>query len=316
VLLPPAQASDQRVREGFESLSANQSVASLHLLGMSSTDRPAAFLVQRKGSHYKVWHRLPQNVYWIPEARDRLACAPACRARWSAHPEPERVLERSPILRIVEPAIDGSPEELIRALEAEGIKDERIVTAFRTVRRARFVPEDYVRSAYEDRPIPIRHGQVTTQPSLVARMIAGLRLRGEERVLEIGTGLGFQTAVLAKLARQVTSIERFADLAEQARANLVAAGISNVAVIVGDGTLGLPDYAPFDAVVVTAAAPAVPSPLVEQLREGGRLVHPVGPGGGEVVMAFRKEGTQLVEEGTLTLASFVPLVAGEPSAGE
>jgi protein-L-isoaspartate(D-aspartate) O-methyltransferase len=216
----------------------------------------------------------------------------------------------------VEPANDGSPEELIRALEAEGISDERIVTAFRTVRRARFVPEDHVRSAYEDRPIPIRHGQVTTQPSLVARMIAGLRLRGEERVLEIGTGLGFQTAVLAKLARQVTSIERFADLAEQARANLVAAGISNVTVIVGDGTLGLPDHAPFDAVVVSAAAPAVPSPLVEQLREGGRLVHPVGPGGGEVVVAFRKEGTQLVEEGRLTLASFVPLVAGVPSADE
>jgi protein-L-isoaspartate(D-aspartate) O-methyltransferase len=216
----------------------------------------------------------------------------------------------------VEPANDGSPEELIRALQAEGITDERIVTAFRTVRRARFVPEDHVRSAYEDRPIPIRHGQVTTQPSLVARMIAGLRLRGEERVLEIGTGLGFQTAVLAKLARQVTSIERFADLAEQARANLVAAGISNVTVIVGDGTLGLPDHAPFDAVVVSAAAPAVPSPLVEQLREGGRLVHPVGPGGGEVVVAFRKEGTQLVEEGRLTLASFVPLVAGEPSADE
>jgi protein-L-isoaspartate(D-aspartate) O-methyltransferase len=94
----------------------------------------------------------------------------------------------------VEPAIDGSPEELVRALEAEGISDERIVTAFRTVRRARFVPQDNVQSAYEDRPIPIPFGQVTTQPSLVARMIAGLRLRGGERVLEVGTSLGFQTA--------------------------------------------------------------------------------------------------------------------------
>jgi protein-L-isoaspartate(D-aspartate) O-methyltransferase len=221
-----------------------------------------------------------------------------------------------PILRFVEPAIHGSPESLIRALEAEGIRDMRIVSAFRTIRRTGFVPQDYVHAAYEDRPIPIQHGQVTTQPSLVAKMIAGLRLRGEERVLEVGTGLGFQTAVLAKLAEHVFSIERFADLAEKARANLRSAEVSNVTVIVGDGTLGLPGHVPFDAVIVAAAAPAVPSPLVEQLREGGRMVHPIGPGGAEVVVAFRKEGAQLVEERRLTLASFVPLVAGAPSADE
>lgn len=233
--------------------------------------------------------------------------------RWAA---PGGPLAGCPILRLVEPAVRGSPEELVRALKAEGIRDERVVEAFRAVPRVGFVPRDYVHAAYEDRPVPIPHGQVTTQPSLVARMIAGLGLRGDERVLEIGTGLGFQTAILAKLARQVLSIERFADLAEQARANLAAAGISGVTVIVGDGTLGLPDHAPFDAVIVSAASPAVPSPLADQLREGGRLVHPVGPGGGEVVVAFGKVGTELVEEERLTPASFVPLVADEPSAEE
>lgn len=216
----------------------------------------------------------------------------------------------------MEPAVRGSPEKLVRALKAAGIRDDRVVEAFRLIPRARFVPRGYVDAAYEDGPVPIPHGQVTTQPSLVARMIAGLGLRGDERVLEIGTGLGFQTAILAKLARQVFSIERFADLAEQARANLAAAGISGVTVIVGDGTLGLTAHAPYDAVIVSAASLVVPPPLAEQLREGGRLVHPIGPGGAEVVVAFRKVGTELVEEETLTPASFVPLVADEPSAEE
>jgi protein-L-isoaspartate(D-aspartate) O-methyltransferase len=154
----------------------------------------------------------------------------------------------------------------------------------------------------------IPDGQVTTQPSLIARMVAALGLSGTERVLEVGTGLGFQTAILAKLARDVVSVERFADLAERARANLDAAGLANVTVVVGDGTLGVPEHAPYDAIVVAAASRRIPGPLIQQLIDGGRLVHPVGPGGHEVVTAFHKEGDQLVMDARLIPARFVPLI--------
>lgn len=202
----------------------------------------------------------------------------------------------------------ATPETLLRAIEHDGTEDPRVLDAFRRVDRAGFVPPDGVAMAYEDGPIPIPHGQVTTQPSLVARMVAGLRLTGSERVLEVGTGFGFQTAILALLAREVLSIERFADLAEQARANLEASGITGVTIVVGDGTLGLPEHAPYDAILVSAAAPAVPPPLVEQLAIGGRLVQPIGPGGDEVVLAYRREPGGLVEAERLTGASFVPLI--------
>jgi protein-L-isoaspartate(D-aspartate) O-methyltransferase len=199
-------------------------------------------------------------------------------------------------------------EALIRAIETEGVRDRRVLDAFRRVPRERFVPGGWWGRAYEDRPIPIGHGQVTTQPSLIARMVAGLGLKGEERVLEVGTGLGYQSAVLAMLAREVFSIERFPDLAEWARRNLEAAEVPGVTVVVGDGTKGFPERAPFDATMVSAAAPDVPQPLVEQLTEGGGLVHPLGPGGYETVIAYRKRGGRLVEEARLTPASFVPLV--------
>ena len=208
-----------------------------------------------------------------------------------------------------------SSDALVRLIEAQGVEDRRVLDAFRRVAREGFVPPQWAGRAYEDRPIPIPHGQVTTQPSLIARMVAGLRLRGRERVLEVGTGLGFQAAILATLAPEVFSIERFPDLAEQARRNLGTAGIVGVTVVVGDGTRGLPERAPFEATVVSAAAPEVPPPLVEQLEEGGRLVHPLGPGGYETVIGYRKEGGRLVEEARLTPASFVPLV-GEHGLAE
>jgi protein-L-isoaspartate(D-aspartate) O-methyltransferase len=201
-----------------------------------------------------------------------------------------------------------SPEDLVGALHAQGIRDPRVVAAFRAVPRARFVPPAAVELAYLDQPIQIPHGQVTTQPSLVARMVEALGLTGTERVLEVGTGLGFQAAILALLAHQVVSVERFADLAEQARANLRAAGLGRVTVVAGDGTLGVPEHAPYQAIVVAAAAPRVPAPLVEQLAPGGRLVHPVGPGGQEQVTAFHKEADRLVADARLTGAYFVPLV--------
>jgi protein-L-isoaspartate(D-aspartate) O-methyltransferase len=202
----------------------------------------------------------------------------------------------------------GTPEDLVRTLRAEGITDPRVLAAFRAVPRARFVPPAAAGHAYLDVPVRIPDGQVTTQPSLIARMVAALELTGGERVLEVGTGLGFQTAILALLCRQVVSIERFADLAEQARANLAAAGLDAVRVVVGDGTLGVPEHAPYQAIVVAAASPRIPPPLVEQLAPGGRLVHPVGPGGREQVTVFHKEADRLVTDTWLTPARFVPLV--------
>jgi protein-L-isoaspartate(D-aspartate) O-methyltransferase len=203
----------------------------------------------------------------------------------------------------------GPPEDLVRALRVQGIRDRRVLAAFRAVPRAGFVPPAAADQADVDAPIRIAHGQVTTQPSLIATMVAALGLTGSERVLEVGTGLGFQTAILALLARQVVSIERFADLAEQARANLAAAGLGRgVTVVVGDGTLGVPARAPYQAIVVAAASPRIPPPLIEQLAPGGRLVHPVGPGGREQVTAFHKEADQLVADAWLTPAYFVPLV--------
>jgi protein-L-isoaspartate(D-aspartate) O-methyltransferase len=202
----------------------------------------------------------------------------------------------------------GSPEDLVQVLRAEGIRDRRVLAAFRAVPRAEFVPPVVAGQAYVDAPIRIPHGQVTTQPSLIAAMVAALELRGSERVLEVGTGLGFQTAILALLAREVVSVERFGDLAAQARANLAAAGLGHVTVVVGDGTLGIPEHAPYRAIVVAAASPRIPPPLIEQLAPGGRLVHPVGPGGYEQVTAFHQEADRLVVDARLTPARFVPLV--------
>jgi protein-L-isoaspartate(D-aspartate) O-methyltransferase len=202
---------------------------------------------------------------------------------------------------------DG-PELLVLACRSQGIDDERVLDAFRRVRREDFVPPEWVAEAYRDRPIPIPHGQVTTQPTLVAHMVAALRLRGEERVLEIGTGLGFQTAILATVAARAFSIERFADLAARAERNLRNAGIENMKVAVGDGTLGLPADAPFDAIVVSAAAPRVPDPLIDQLADGGRIAHPVGFGGDDAVTTYRKDGDRLVPQAHVIPAHFVRLV--------
>jgi protein-L-isoaspartate(D-aspartate) O-methyltransferase len=203
-----------------------------------------------------------------------------------------------------------TPDDLVGAVAGAGVRDRRVLAAFRRVRRELFVPEGWAAAAYDDRPVPIPHAQVTTQPSLVGQMVAALRLGGGERVLEVGTGLGFQAAILGVLAGdgRVWTVERFADLAERARTNLAAAGVANVTVVVGDGTLGWPAGAPYDAVVVAAAAPRVPAPLAAQLAEGGRLVQPLGPGGAELVTLLRKRGGRLVRRGVVVPAHFVRLV--------
>src|SRR5918911_2588486 len=153
---------------------------------------------------------------------------------------------------------------------AEGVRGPRLLQTLRQVPRSGFVPADLAAQAYRDRPLPIPHGQVTTQPSLVAKMIAALALTGAEQVLEVGTGYGFQTALLAHLCRFVWSIERWPDIAATARDNLARHGVTNVEVVVGDGTAGLPARAPFDAILISAAFARVPPPLSEQLAPGGR----------------------------------------------
>ena len=173
--------------------------------------------------------------------------------------------------------------------------------------RAVFVPGDLAASAYLDQPVAISHRQVTTQPSLVAKMVEALGLEGEEKVLEVGTGYGYQTALLAMLAREVWSIELWSDMTDAARAALAKVGIENVTLLVGDGTLGLADRAPFDAIVVAAAFPTVPPPPADQLAEGGRLVQPIGAGGHEDVRLFEKHGERLDVERSVTGAYFVRL---------
>jgi protein-L-isoaspartate(D-aspartate) O-methyltransferase len=188
------------------------------------------------------------------------------------------------------------------------VRDARVLDAIAEVPRGVYVPVSSRRAARADRPIPIGHAQVTTQPSLVAAMVEALELRGDERVLEVGTGLGYQTAMLAALAREVWSLEPHAELAAAARANLAAESVDNARVLVGDGSVGLPDHAPFDAIVVAAAHPRVPAPLVGQLAFGGRLVQPIGPSGAEDVTLFRRaRDGRLVRERSIVRAFFVPL---------
>jgi protein-L-isoaspartate(D-aspartate) O-methyltransferase len=176
------------------------------------------------------------------------------------------------------------------------------------VPRSDFVPHELANSADTDRPLPIPHAQVTTQPSLVARMIEALTLVGSERVLEIGTGYGWQSALLGRLAAEVWSVERWDDLAATARMHLARSGVTNVHVVVADGSEGLPAHAPYDAILVSAAFPHVPPPLVEQLAAGGRLVQPIGLGGNEDVVLFTKRAGALKRVRSVIGAHFVPLV--------
>jgi protein-L-isoaspartate(D-aspartate) O-methyltransferase len=201
----------------------------------------------------------------------------------------------------------SDPEDLVRTISASGVRDPRLIDAFHEVSRAGFVPHELAEHAYLDRPLPIPHGQVTTQPSLSAKMIEALDLTGPERVLEVGTGYGFQTALLARLSSFVWSVERFPDVAATARSNLERHGVENVEVVTGDGTRGLPEHAPYDAVLVSAAFTSVPPPLAEQLSTGGRLVQPLGSGGQEEVVLFEKGEDGLVRRRTVTGAYFVRL---------
>ena len=175
-------------------------------------------------------------------------------------------------------------------LARRGITDARVLDAMRRIPRHRFVEEGLAHSAYDDHPLPIGEGQTISQPYIVALMTSLLELTGQEKVLEVGTGSGYQTAVLGVLARRVCSIERLPRLAERARATLEALGATNVWIRVGNGALGWPDEAPFERILVTAGGPAVPPPLVEQLADGGRLVLPVGSAQDQVLTVVERAG--------------------------
>ncbi len=201
----------------------------------------------------------------------------------------------------------SQPADLVAASRAAGVRDPRLLEAIATVPRAEFVPPDLAAYAYEDTPLAIPHGQVTTQPSLVARMVEALGLTSSDRVLEVGTGLGWQTALLARLAGEVWSVERWDEIARTAREHLARHGVGNATVVLGDGSNGLVEHAPYDAILVAAAFPRVPAPLAEQLAEGGRLVQPIGPGGADEVVLFERRGGVLARSGFVTGAHFVRL---------
>ena len=195
-------------------------------------------------------------------------------------------------------------------LRRRGISDERVLRAMARVPRELFVPEDLRQYAYEDGALPIGHGQTISQPFIVATICALLGLDGHERVLDVGTGSGYQAAVLAELAAEVVTVERVSELAEGARAALAEAGYERVDVRIGDGSLGIPERAPFAAIAVAAAAPSVPPALYSQLEEGGRLVVPRGSRlGQELILVVR------TADGPRELASlacrFVPLLGEE-----
>ena len=195
-------------------------------------------------------------------------------------------------------------------LRARDIVDARVLEAMERVPRELFVPESEGHRAYVDAALPIGHGQTISQPYMVARICEALSLDGDERALDVGTGSGYQAAVLAELGATVHTIERIPELAEQARANLASAGYEQVQVHVGDGTLGLPDEAPFEAIAVAAAAPGLPRRLYEQLEPRGRLVVPVGGRWGQrlEVIVRSPEGPAIVRS---VPCRFVPLVGAE-----
>ena len=199
-------------------------------------------------------------------------------------------------------------------LEPRGIRDPRVLEALRTIDRARFVPPDVRHAAYEDRPLGIGEGQTISQPYMVAVMTQALDLAGTERVLEIGTGSGYQTAVLARLAYQVYTIELHGVLLEQAHSVLDLMGLANIRYRVGNGRIGWPEESPFDRILCAAAAPEIPQAWIEQLADPGILLLPVGGWEGQTLVQVAKSGGLLTRH-EFCPCRFVPLVEGEPDAG-
>ena len=201
----------------------------------------------------------------------------------------------------------GYRTQLVELLRDKGIRDLAVLQAIQKVPRHLFVPESVRHRAYEDSPLPIGNGQTISQPWVQATYLQALKLTGDEKVLEIGTGSGYQTALLGVLASMVFSVERHRALADSAREVLEEVGIRNVTILVGDGTLGWRPFAPYDAILVSAASPEAPAPLLEQLADGGRLVVPLGDRDNQVLTLITREGDEYRRE-NLGGVRFVPLV--------
>jgi protein-L-isoaspartate(D-aspartate) O-methyltransferase len=207
----------------------------------------------------------------------------------------------------VEPEQRGPRRRLVETLRANGIRSLPVLRAVEMTPRHLFVPTGVRHRAYEDAPLPIGSGQTISQPSVHARYLELLDLTGHERVLEVGTGSGYQTVLLSHLAAQVFSVERLHDLLDQARATIHRVGARNISLLLGDGSLGWREYAPYDAILVSAAAPEVPGPLRDQLAEGGRLLIPLGTRSDQILAMLTKRAGML-ERQDITAVRFVPLL--------
>jgi protein-L-isoaspartate(D-aspartate) O-methyltransferase len=205
--------------------------------------------------------------------------------------------------------------EFLLGLRQRGIRDTNVLRALEQVPRERFVGEAQVELAFADRALPIDCGQTISQPYVVAAMTEALDVRPAHKVLEIGTGSGYQAAILAHLAKSVVSIERYRTLADEARTRLTGLGLANVTVLLGDGTEGARDYGPFDRIIVTAATPEIPKALVAQLATGGIMLAPVGPRDGvQMLTRFEKGSSGKLAAEELMAVRFVPLVAGKAAS--
>ena len=201
----------------------------------------------------------------------------------------------------------GPRRRLIETLRANGITDMAVLRAFEMTPRHLFVPSGMHHRAYDDMPLPIGNGQTISQPTVHARYLQELRLTGTEKVLEIGTGSGYQTVLLAHLAAQVFSVERIAALLDRAREVIALCGVRNVSLLLGDGTFGWSAYAPYDAILVSAGSPSVPKPLIAQLAEGGRLVIPLGDRDEQMLAVLTRRGEE-IERRDILPVRFVPLL--------
>jgi protein-L-isoaspartate(D-aspartate) O-methyltransferase len=201
----------------------------------------------------------------------------------------------------------GYRSRLVEVLRRKGVRDLSVLRAVQMVPRHIFVPESVRHRAYDDTALPIGSGQTISQPYVQARYLELIGLTGREKVLEIGTGSGYQTALLALLASMVFSVERVPHLAQSARTALANSGVRNVTVLVGDGTLGWRPFAPYDAILVSAASPEIPAPLVEQLAQGGRMVIPLGDRASQTLTVVERQGDE-VRSRTVADVRFVPLV--------
>jgi protein-L-isoaspartate(D-aspartate) O-methyltransferase len=193
-------------------------------------------------------------------------------------------------------------------LRQRGIRDERLLAAMSRVPRHEFVSQQNWNEAYSDHPVPIAEKQTTSQPYMIAAMVQAAQIKAEDRVLEIGAGSGYQTAVLAEMASQVFAVERYASLAEAAQKILDRLGYRNAKIVTGDGSLGLPEAAPFDAIIVSAAAPRIPQALIDQLAIGGRLLIPVGEADQQVLQLVQRNADGTTTVRTLEGCRFVPLI--------